>query len=118
MTSSEKEMTATEYLVAVMNERLHMSGERDRIKNMLLEDLRTHGWMESMVKAANKATAVHQAENETAVGTGTGNSFPTLTAHQLADLISKPAHGKLFISDMPISFPTTPAHSIPCLRLV
>lgn len=111
-------MTATEYMTAVMNERLHMSGERDQIKNILLEDLRTHGWTETMFKAATKATAVHNAENETVVGTGSANSFQTLTAHQLADLISKPAHGKLFHSVSNSSILLSHISFIPCHQFI
>lgn len=89
----DDEMTATDTMSTAVSERLQLSGERDQLKSMLLEDLRSHGWTESMFKAAAKAVAVHQVENET-VATGPGKSSQALSACQLAELIAKPGHGK------------------------
>lgn len=88
-----EEMDATELVTTVICEQLQLSGEKDRLKNMLIEDLRTHGWTESMFKAAAKATALHRAENDAVVGTGPAKSTQSLTAFHLAHLITKPGHG-------------------------
>lgn len=89
------ELPATDAVTNMVSEQLQLSGERDRLKHILLEDLRSHGWTEAMFKTASKAVNAHQVEHET-VGSGSGKARQALTARQLADLIAKPAHGMTF----------------------
>lgn len=99
MTNQEEDLSATELVTSALCEELQLSGEKDRLKNMLLEDLRTHGWTEVMFKVAGKATAtaMHQAETES-VGSGASKTRQSLSAFQLAQRIAKTGHGKLIFA--------------------
>lgn len=84
----QQALPATEYVTHAMTEFLQLSGERDRLKSVLVEDLRTEGWTAAMFKAANLADVAHQTEHDNV----SNRAESRLTARQLADIISK--HGR------------------------
>lgn len=91
----DDDMTATDVVANLVTEQLQLSGERDRLKAVLLEDLKTHGWTEAMFKAATKAATAHQAQHESVAGSA--KSRQVLTARQLADLVAKHGRGKFSV---------------------
>ena len=87
--SAAKEGTdAVEYVANVVCEHMQLSGERGKLRSMLLDELRSVGCVTGMMKPALQAVTTHQTENETISNTA-------LTARQLADLIHTPGRGML-----------------------
>lgn len=95
MPDRNDDLSATDLVASAVSERLQLSGERDRLKTLLMDDLRSHGWTETMYKCATKAAVAHQVETEhETMGTADDGRRP-LSAQQLAQLIAKQGHGSL-----------------------
>lgn len=104
MPDQNDELSATDLVANAVSERLQLSGERDRLKTLLMEDLRSHGWTETMYKFATKAAVTHQVEAEHDTMGTAGDGRRPLSAQQLAQLIAKQGHGQFFF----FFFPSVP----------
>lgn len=120
MPDRQDDMSATDLVANAVSERLQLSGERDRLKTILMEELRNQGWTEVMYKVATKAIFAHQVETEHE-SLGSADDRQPLTAHQLAQLIAKQGHGSsftFFFAFLFISFLLTPFFIANILTLI
>lgn len=85
--------TATERVAEALTEQLQLSGERDRLKEQLLEQLHTLGWTANLFREAAVTTSAHQSKSEQS---GSGSKEPSaLTVQHLSELLAKKGHGTL-----------------------